>query len=280
MSRDTNSHNYCPQQIGAMSACFGLTQSDLESGYNTLVSFLSFLFLSFFPIDLRPTCGCVVISITRYFCRISLIFIILLYRRYHCQEILSRRSLLLCIIAVNPWRTQDEIFKTMPIFCYTVINQLPAHAMHWPAATTTISRQRSSCNHTTKRSKHFYLDNRTYVQKCIHVSFVGINIHGISVGYLLCGPERQNSRSWTNIYRNDSLERRWQINTDEAFFLVLRFLKATPFFEFDFFFLRSGLFCGVLVPGTLPFHLLDTLLVNYDCLVYSCLTVCDHVIIS
>ena len=41
----------------------------------------------------------------------------------------------------------------------------------------------------------------------------------------------------------------------------------------------SGLFCCVLVPGTLALHLLHTL-IKCDCLVYSCLTVCDHIIIS
>ena len=56
---------------------------------------------------------------------------------------------------------------------------------------------------------------------------------------------------------------------DEAFFLVLQFLKATPFVVFAFYFSSwSGLFCGVLVPGTLAFHLFYTL-INCDCVVYS-----------
>ena len=33
----------------------------------------------------------------------------------------------------------------------------------WPATTTTVSSQRNSYNHTTKRSKHYYLDNHTYL---------------------------------------------------------------------------------------------------------------------
>ena len=48
-------------------------------------------------------------------------------------------------------------------------------------------------------------------------------------------------------------------NTDKTLFLVLRFLEATPFdvFVFYFFMIWSGLFCCVLVPGTLiAFHLL------------------------
>ena len=57
--------------------------------------------------------------------------------------------------------------------------------------------------------------------------------------------------------------------TDKSLFLVLRFLEATPFVVFVFFFFSlSGLFCCVLVPGTLlAFHLLYTL-INCDCLVY------------
>ena len=50
MSRHTNSHIYCPQQIRAMSACFGLTQGDLESEYDTWYPFfssLSFLLFDF-----------------------------------------------------------------------------------------------------------------------------------------------------------------------------------------------------------------------------------------
>ena len=66
--------------------------------------------------------------------------------------------------------------------------------------------------------------------------------------------------------------------TDEILFRVLRFLKATPFVVFVFYFFY-GLACFVAFsyPGTLAFHLLYTL-INCDCLVY-CLTVCDHIII-
>ena len=58
--------------------------------------------------------------------------------------------------------------------------------------------------------------------------------------------------------------------TDITLFLVLRFLKATPFVccVCFLFFSWSGLFCCVLVPGMLAFHLLYTL-INGDCLVYS-----------
>ena len=44
--------------------------------------------------------------------------------------------------------------------------------------------------------------------------------------------------------------------TDKTMFLVLRFLKATPFVVFIFLFLWAGLFLCVLVPRTLVFHLL------------------------
>ena len=99
MSRHTNSHICCPQQIRrAISACFGLPQGDLESEYNTpFLSSLSFLFL-FFPIDLRPTCVCVVIGTTRCLWRRPLFFMILLYRRLL-------------------WRTGD-IVKKIPITLY------------------------------------------------------------------------------------------------------------------------------------------------------------------
>ena len=65
-----------------MSACFGLTQGDLESEYNTPFLSSSCISMLFFcPFDLRLTCACVVIGTTRYLCRRSLSFIILLYRR-------------------------------------------------------------------------------------------------------------------------------------------------------------------------------------------------------
>ena len=131
MSRHTNSHIYCPQQIRAMNACFGLTQVDLESEYTTpflsSLSFFSIVF--FFPIDLRLTCVCVVIGTTRYWCRKSAFFMILLYRRllwrtgdiakkipitlYHRllpgehEMTVSRRSLYFIILSsINCWRTR------------------------------------------------------------------------------------------------------------------------------------------------------------------------------
>ena len=53
--------------------------------------------------------------------------------------------------------------------------------------------------------------------------------------------------------------------TDKTLLLVLRFSKATtPFVVFIFFLgMVSGLFCCVLVPGTLAFYLLHTL-INCD----------------
>ena len=55
--------------------------------------------------------------------------------------------------------------------------------------------------------------------------------------------------------------------TDKTLFLVLRFSKAPPFVLCVCVCLWSGLFCCVLVPGTLAIHLLYTL-INCDCLVY------------
>ena len=61
---------------------------------------------------------------------------------------------------------------------------------------------------------------------------MGINIHGIGVGYF--GPER-----WIvgrgPIYTERLLGAVMK-NTDKALFLVLRFLKATPFVVFVFYF--------------------------------------------
>ena len=88
------------------------------------------------------------------------------------------------------------------------------------------------------------------------------------MGYLFCGPER-----WIvdrgPIYTERLLGAAMK-NTDKTLFLVQRFFKATtPFVVFIFFFFSwSGLFCCVLVPGTLAFHLLYTL-ISCDCLVYS-----------
>ena len=57
--------------------------------------------------------------------------------------------------------------------------------------------------------------------------------------------------------------------TDRSLFLVVLFLKATPFVVFVFYiFSWSSPFCCVLVPGTLAFHLLYTL-IDCDCLVYT-----------
>ena len=41
--------------------------------------------------------------------------------------------------------------------------------------------------------------------------------------------------------------------TDETFYLVLRFLKTTPFVVLSFLFSWSGMLCCVVVPGTLGF---------------------------
>ena len=93
------------------------------------------------------------------------------------------------------------------------------------------------------------------------------------MGYLLCGPERWIVDRGT-IY-TERLFGAATKNTDKTLFLVLQFLKATtPFVVFSW----SDLFCCVLVPGALAFHLLYTL-TNCDCLVYS-VSPSDHIIIS
>ena len=118
MSRHTNSHHiYCPQQMRAMSACFGLKQGDLESEYNTpFLSSLFFLFFSFLPIDLRLTCVCVVIGTTRYLCRRSLLFMIVLYRRllWRTGDIVKKIPISLYYRLIPGER--DDIFKKIPIF--------------------------------------------------------------------------------------------------------------------------------------------------------------------
>ena len=114
----------------AMSACLGLTQGDLESECNS--PFLSSVFsiIFFFPVDLRLTRVCVVIATTRYWCRRSLFFNILLHHRllwctgdivkkipitlYHRliflanEMTLSRRSLYFVVLlsTINRWRTR------------------------------------------------------------------------------------------------------------------------------------------------------------------------------
>ena len=96
--------------------------------------------------------------------------------------------------------------------CYLYRSMHP-HTMHWPAITA--SSQRSSCNHTTKRSKH-YLENHTFRTAS---TFVGIHILGISVGYLFCDPER-----WIvdrgPIY-TERLFRAAMKKTDKTWFLVV-----------------------------------------------------------
>ena len=74
---------------------------------------------------------------------------------------------------------------------------------------------------------------------------MGINIHGISVGYLLCGPERwivEIEPLYTERFLGAATKK-----TDKTLFFVLRFLKATtPFVVFIFYFsmVWSGLLCS------------------------------------
>ena len=70
--------------------------------------------------------------------------------------------------------------------------------------------------------------------------------------------------------RNDSLERRRKRLTKHCFSYSTAIFKGDHSVRcvyYDYF-LWSGLFCCVLVPGTLAFHLLHSS-INCDCLVYS-----------
>ena len=56
---------------------------------------------------------------------------------------------------------------------------------------------------------------------------MGINIHGISVGYVLCGPEIwmvDGGPIYTKRLLGAAMKK-----TDKTLFLVLRFSRATPF---------------------------------------------------
>ena len=91
--------------------------------------------------------------------------------------------------------------------------------------------------------------------------------------YLLCGPGR-----WI-VEIGPIYTERLLGATDKTYFLGLRFLKATtPFVVLFSSFLWSGLFCCVLVAGTLAFYLLHTS-INCDCLVYS-VSQSDHIKIT
>ena len=132
MPRHTNSHIHCLQQIRAMSACFGLTQGDLESEneYNAPLLSSVFSIRFFFPIDL-----------------------LLLYRRllWRTGDIVKIPiTLYHRLILVERDDIFDDIFEKIftGVFCCTVINYSLANTMYWPAATTRLSSQRNSCNDT------------------------------------------------------------------------------------------------------------------------------------
>ena len=99
MSPHINSRIYCPQQMRAINACFGLTQGVILNLNIIPLFFLLCLFIIFFfPIDLRLTIVCIVVGTTRYLFRRSYFFMILLYRRLL-------------------WRTGDVV-KKIPITLY------------------------------------------------------------------------------------------------------------------------------------------------------------------
>ena len=71
---------------------------------------------------------------------------------------------------------------------------------------------------------------------------MGINTHGISVGYLFCGPEMwmvDRGPIYTERLLGAAMKK-----TDNILFLVLRFSRATPFAVFVFC-LFYGLACFV-----------------------------------
>ena len=71
---------------------------------------------------------------------------------------------------------------------------------------------------------------------------MGINLHGISVGYILRGPERwivDRGPIYTERLFGAAMKK-----TDKTLLLVLQFLKATPFVVFVFYFFY-GLACFV-----------------------------------
>ena len=125
--------------------------------------------------------------------------ILLLYRRllWCTDDIVKVPITWYSLSSAYSWQTRGDIFKKIPIFCYTVINNC--------RRTRFIDQQqqqpsvRNSCNHTSKRSKHDYVDNHTYLLKSIHVLFVGITRHRISVGYFYA-VRKKNGGSLNNIY--------------------------------------------------------------------------------
>ena len=186
MSRYTNSHIYSPQKIRAMSTCFGLTQGDIESEYSTpFLSSLSFLFFYFFPMDLRLACVCAVIGTTRYFWR-SLFFIILLYRRllWRTGDIVKKIPITLYHplvpgeheIAFSRISLFFIILSSNYCWCTRCVDTKQKQSVASAILATTLPSVR---NTTT-----LIITPRSYLWKCIHVSFVWIIIHGIRVGYL------------------------------------------------------------------------------------------------
>ena len=111
MSRHTNSHIYCPQQIRAMNACFGLTQEVILNRnvlplFFLLCLFYYFLFSKWLACDLRMRSDR---GTTRYLCRRPLFLwychivdIAVAHRRY-CQD--SYYS----VPSVIFWRTRRSV---------------------------------------------------------------------------------------------------------------------------------------------------------------------------
>ena len=95
---------------------------------------------------------------------------------------------------------------------------------------------------TTQRSARntdtLIINNHTYLQKCIQVSFVGINIHGIRVGYFYA-VLKDGSLIVDQYLRNESFERRRKRLTKHCFSYCDRLLR--PLCLFFIFVMVSGL---------------------------------------
>ena len=267
MSRRTNSHIYCPQQIRATSACFGLTQGDLESEHKPPFISSVFPIIFFLPIDLRLTCICVVIGTTRYLCRRFLFFMILLYRWLPGGSV-KKIPITLYHRSLNSWRTRDDIFKKILYFVMlSSINCRRTRCIDHQQQQSVASAILATTQRRVRNTTATLITTPTF--RNASTLICGDEYTWNYCGIFIMRSWKMDGGSWTNIYgttlwRGD--EKDWQ---NIKLFLVLQFLKATTFVVFVFyFFLRSGLFCCVLVPGTLALQLLNTLIIS-DCLVYS-----------
>ena len=136
-------------------------------------------------------------------CRRTLFFMILLYRRLleRTGDIVNqRRSLLLRIIG------EHEMTFSRRSLCFIILSSTNCWRIRC------IDQQQQSVASAIFATIQQNVRNTTALVVTPTFksasTFVGINIHGISVGYLLCGPERWIVDREPIYIRNDSLERR------------------------------------------------------------------------